>query len=84
MRLRERRLVVQSQTVPAFLVNVQIKRHMIFPQRLGEQHRVLHWHDIILKRRPEKTGRRGGRHLQFVGKQLYQFRRRVVAEQIFV
>src|SRR5208282_394882 len=36
MRMRERRFVLQPHAVSALLVNVQIERHMVFSQRLGE------------------------------------------------
>ena len=81
--MRERRFVGQTHAVSAFLIDVQIKRHMIFPQRGGEHHRIFHRHDIVLERRPDETRRRVRRHLQFVGEQLYQFRRWIFAEQIF-
>ena len=73
MRIRKWGFVFQSHAMPAFLVDVQVKRHVIFPQRLGEQQAVFHRHGFILERGPEETRRRVRRHLQFVGKQLDQF-----------
>lgn len=84
MRMCERRFVGQAHAMFALLVDMQIKRHMVFPQSLGEQQAVLHGNGFVLKRRPNKTGRRIGRYLQFVGKQLDQFRWWIGPEQIFL
>jgi len=82
MRMRERRRpVAQAHAVSAFLVDVQIKRHMIFPQRRREHHAVFHRHGFVLECLPDEARRRVGRHLKFVGEQLHQFRRRIGAKQ---
>ena len=82
MRMCERGVVVESQTVPVFLVDVQIKRHAGLPQRLGEHQAVFHRNRFVFESLPDETRRRVRRHLQFVGKQPDQFRRRMGAEQI--
>ena len=82
MRMRKRRLVLQTHAVPAFFVDMQVERNMVFAQRLGEQQRVLHRHGFILKCRPQKTRRCVRCHLQLVGKRPDKRRRRVCAKQI--
>ena len=80
--MRERRRsITQAHAVTAFLVDMQIKRHMVFPQSLGEEYAVFHRHGFVLECLPDEARRRVGRHLQFIGEQLHEFGRRVGAEQ---
>ena len=73
MRMGERRFVLQPHAVAAFLVDVQVERHMIFPQRFREHQAVFHRDGLVLVGAPDEAWRRVRFHLQFIGKQLYQF-----------
>src|SRR5450759_1730558 len=55
MRMCERGVVVESQTVPALLVDVQIKRHAGLPQRLGEHQAVFHRNRFVFESLPDET-----------------------------
>src|SRR5690348_5460278 len=58
MRMRERRLVGESQAVPALLIDVQVKGHMIFSQGFRKHQAVFHGYGLVLVGAPEET--RGG------------------------
>ena len=45
--MSEGRFVGQADAVSTFLVDMQIKLHMVFPQRLGEHQAVLHRHGLV-------------------------------------
>lgn len=67
MGMSEGRLIVQADTVAAFFINVQVKRHVVFAQGLGKHQAVLHRHGSILIGAPDKTRRRVGLDLQLAG-----------------
>src|SRR5438477_3846447 len=82
MNAGKRWFVAQPDSMPAFLINVQIERHARLAQRGGEGERILHRHRCVFISVEEKTRRGFFGHLQFVGEQFHQFRRRVFSEQI--
>ena len=64
----------QTHAVAAFLVDVQIERHMIFPQRPGKHQRVFRRHGPVFGCAPDEARRRVCIHVQFAGSFLHQFR----------
>ena len=72
----------EAHAVSALLIDVQVEGNAGRAQGGGELQAVLHGNRFVFERVPEKTRRRVFRDVEFIGKFLDQFGRRVRAEQI--
>lgn len=77
MRVGKRGLVSKSHSMMAVFVDVQVEWDMIFAEGNGEHEGVFRRNGFVAPGAPDKTGRRVGLDLQFTGKCLDQFTRRI-------
>ena len=72
----------KTHSMRALLVDVQIERHVLFPERRGESQRVLHFHAGIFPRMPDEARGRVFGHLFFIGKQFDQIRGWIFSKEV--
>ena len=54
-RVVKGRFIAQTHSMFAILVNEQLKRHVVFPERFSKEHAVFHRGDLVGKGCPEEA-----------------------------
>src|SRR5690348_4234798 len=72
----------QSHAMGSLLIDMQIEGHPGFAKRIGKLKAVLDRYDRVFVSMPDEAGRSVLPDLEFVGKLMDQFIRRIGAEQV--